>query len=195
MVTNSFALSRVLLICVAFICCSTGAWAADTIGEPGRGSKGANNLKNVYFGEQHMHTRNSFDGYTVGSGTWADANRYALGEVIKHPTTGAEIQRRTPYDFVAITDHSEYYGVLKDLVDPKSPLSKTEFAKGFTEGMKDPSGGGAKYVTQLIGTLLTNQPMPEYNTAELRTGNWQKFIKVADKFYQPGKFTTLYAYE
>lgn len=41
------------------------------------------------------------------------------------------MKRRTPYDFVAITDHSEYYGVLKDLIDPASPLSKSDFAKTY----------------------------------------------------------------
>ena len=42
------------------------ALAADTgaIGEPGRESGKPNPLKNVYFGEQHMHTRNSFDAFT-----------------------------------------------------------------------------------------------------------------------------------
>lgn len=154
-----------------------------------------NPLKNVYFGEQHMHTRNSFDAFTVGSGTWEDAYRYGMGEEITHPTNGKKIKRRTPYDFVAITDHSEYYGVLKDLVNPESPLSKTEFAKGFAEGMKDPTGGGAKYVTQLIGTLLANQPMEEYNNPKLKIDYWANFVATADKYYKPGKFTTLYAYE
>jgi len=174
----------------------TPALAQDrSVGEPGRSSGQPNPLKNVYFGEQHMHTENSFDAFTIGSGTWEDAYRYAQGETIKHPTTGAEIKKVTPYDFVAITDHSEYYGVLKDLVNPDSPLSKSEFAKGFAEGMKDPTGGGAKYVTELIGTLLANQPMEEYNTPELRVGNWAKFVETADQYYKPGEFTTLYAYE
>ena len=32
------------------------AFAADSPGEPGRGAGGKNPLKNVYFGEQHLHT-------------------------------------------------------------------------------------------------------------------------------------------
>lgn len=170
------------------------SFAQDSM-QPGRENSGPNPLKNVYFGEQHMHTRNSFDAFTVGSGTWEDAYRYALGEVITHPTNGKKIQRRTPYDFVAITDHSEYYGVLKDLVNPESPLSKTEFAKGFASGMKDPTGAGAKYVTELIGTLLANNPMEEYNNPELKINYWAKFVETADKYYKPGEFTTIYAYE
>jgi len=180
---------------MASLAISSLSFAADSLGEPGRNSKGPNPLRNVYFGEQHMHTENSFDAFTIGSGTWEDAYRYGMGEVINHPTTGAKIQRKTPYDFVAITDHAEYYGVLKNLGNPDSPLSKSDFAKGFTEGMKNPASGGAKYVTQLIGTLLTNEPMEEYVTSDLLKQNWSDFLAVADRFNKPGEFTTLYAFE
>ncbi len=171
---------------------------AGSIGEPGRSDSASsqpNPLKNVYFGEQHMHTRNSFDAFTVGvRQTWEQAYRYGRGEEVTLSTTGQKIRRRTPYDFVAITDHSEYFGVLKDLVDPQSPLSKSEFAGGFAKGIKDPKVGG-QYVSQLIGTLLTNNPMPEYVTPELLVSNWKKYVDTANKFNVPGKFTTLIAYE
>jgi len=171
------------------------AQEASVIGELGRGAGGKNPLKNVYFGEQHMHTRNSFDAFTVGvNQTWEQAYRFALGEEVELSTTGKKMKRRTPYDFVAITDHSEYYGVLKDFKDPKSPLSKSDFAKLLVKGLTDPVAGKAA-VTKLIGSLVTNTPLQEYVTPELRVGNWQKFLKTADKFNDPGKFTTLYAYE
>ena len=85
--------------------------------------------RQVYFGEQHSHTRNSFDAFAAGvQGTWEDAYRYGMGEPITLSTTGVTIQRRTPYDFVAITDHSEYYGGLKDLVDLNIPLAQSDCA-------------------------------------------------------------------
>ena len=116
-----------------------GVIADDSVGEPGRGADGKNPLKNVYFGEQHMHTRNSFDAFTAGvTATWEDAYNFAKGKEIKLSTTGETMKRRTPYDFVAITDHSEYYGVLKELIDPKSDLSKSEFAKGLQKARTDP---------------------------------------------------------
>jgi hypothetical protein len=50
-------------------------------GEPGRSSGKPNPLKNVYFGEEHLHTRNSFDAFTIGvNQTWDDAYNYAKGE-------------------------------------------------------------------------------------------------------------------
>ena len=39
------------------------ALAQNSTGEPGRGSSEANPLKNVYFGEQHRHTKNSPDAF------------------------------------------------------------------------------------------------------------------------------------
>jgi len=186
-----------IVSCAAAIAHPVGGIAEDgrSLGEPGRGSNAANPLKNVYFGEQHMHTRNSFDAFTLGvRQTWDEAYRYGRGEEVTLSTTGDKIQRRTPYDFVAITDHSEYYGVLKELVDPASPLSKSEYAKEFAAGIKDPAVGG-KYVSELIGTLLTDTPMEEYVKPELLQSNWQEFLDTADKFNDPGQFTTLIAYE
>ena len=95
---------------------AAGAQAADSIGEPGRSAGGKNSLKNVYFGEEHMHTRNSFDAFTIGvNQTWDDAYNYAKGQEVKLSTTGERMQKRTPYDFVAITHQAEYFGVLKEL--------------------------------------------------------------------------------
>jgi Protein of unknown function (DUF3604) len=106
----------------ALLIFGTGAWAADSIGEPGREAGKPNPLKNVYFGEEHMHTRNSFDAFTIGvNQTWDEAYAYAKGEEVKLSTTGEKMKKRTPYDFVAITDHAEYYGVLKEFGNPESP--------------------------------------------------------------------------
>jgi hypothetical protein len=181
------------LLCVALL--ATNAWAADSAGEPGRSSSGKNPMKNVYFGEQHLHTRNSFDAFTAGvNATWDDAYNFAKGKEIKLSTTGEPMKRRTPYDFVAITDHSEYYGVLKDLIDPKSPLSKSDFAKQLAKMKTDPKAAGPA-VQKLIQTLVHNEPLPEYVTPELRHSKWEEFIATADKHNEPGKFTALYAYE
>jgi len=174
---------------------ATSALAADSIGEPGRAEGKANPLKNVYFGEEHMHTRNSFDAFTVGvNQTWDDAYRYAKGEEVKLSSTGEKMRKRTPYDFVAITDHSEYFGVLKEFRNSDSPLGKSDFAKGIVAGQTDPKAGGPAFA-QLLKSLFAGEPIPEYATPELRTSMWQSYLDAVDKHYEPGKFTTLYAYE
>ncbi len=180
-----FALGSMLLAASAF--------AAGSAGEPGRVEGKANPLKNVYFGEQHMHTQNSFDAFTIGvRATWAEAYEFAMGKPSKLSTTGETMQRKTPYDFVAITDHSEYYGVFKNMADPKNPLSKNPFAKRMASS--DP-----KEVQQaaidIISTIAANAPVDAFIDPALLKSNWEDFIKVADKYNDPGKFTALYAYE
>jgi hypothetical protein len=60
--------TRVLTLSVLCSALFTGgAFAADPVGEPGRSASGKNPLKNVYFGEQHLHTRNSPDAFAAGS--------------------------------------------------------------------------------------------------------------------------------
>jgi hypothetical protein len=154
-----------------------------------------NPLRNVYFGEQHLHTSASPDAFAIGTrGTWEDAYRYAMGEEIKLSTTGEKIKKRTPYDFVAITDHAEYFGVMPRLIDPKDPLSKTDFAKKLADKkakMTDPTSA----VSIILHSILTSEPMPEYIKPKMLSENWKKYVEVANKFNQPGKFTTLIAFE
>ena len=183
------------LALVATVAATPLAASADSLGEPGRDAGGSNPLKNVYFGEEHMHTRNSFDAFTIGvNQTWDDAYNYAKGKEITQSTTGLRLKKRTPYDFVAITDHAEYYGVLKEFGNPDSLLADSDFARGIVKGQTDPKAGGP-FFKQLLASLFANEPIPEYSTPELRTGMWQTFVDTADRHYEPGKFTTLYAYE
>ena len=181
------------LLCSALI--SANAFAADSIGEPGRSAGGKNALKNVYFGEQHLHTAASPDAFAVGTrGTWDDAYRYAKGEEVKLSTTGKKIKKKTPYDFVAITDHSEYFGVMPRLIDPKDPLSKTDFAKKLQDKkakMTDPTSA----VSIILRSILTSIPMSEYVKPKMLQENWAAYVKAANKHNDPGKFTALIAYE
>jgi hypothetical protein len=182
------ALQTGILLALATLGCGM-AQAEDSMGEPGRDAGGKNPLKNVYFGEQHMHTINSFDAFATGTRTsWDEAYEWALGKEVKLSTTGEPMKKATPYDFVAITDHSEYFGVLKLLIDPKSELSKSDLAKQLAKGSPEAAN-------QVLKTLLTNNPMEQYVTADLKTSQWKSYVEVANKYNDPGKFTTLIAFE
>jgi len=169
------------------------AHAADSgaIGEPGRESGKPNPLKNVYFGEQHLHTRNSPDAFAAGSRqSWDDAYKWALGEEVTLTTTATQnkIKKSTPYDFVAITDHAEYFGVMPRLIDPKDPLSKSELGKRLQKN--DPTAVG-----DILHDILTSTGRPQFLDPKLIQENWQRYVETANKYNDPGKFTTLIAYE
>ena len=177
------------------ICCFTTGALADSVGEPGRGSNKANPLKNVYFGEQHLHTEASPDAFAVGTrGTWADAYDYALGKEVELSTTGVKMKKSTPYDFVAITDHAEYFGVMPRMLNPKDPLSKTALAKKL-QGPDSGSMAAGSAISIILHSITTATAMTEYIQPEILKSNWESYIKVANQYNDPGRFTTLIAFE
>ncbi len=192
---KTYLLSAGLAVMLLSLVIAPTLATAQSIGEPGRDSGQANPLKNVYFGEQHIHTRNSPDAFAMGTrGTWEDAYRYAMGEETTLSTTFQKIKKSTPYDFVGLTDHSEYFGVMPQLIDPNSPLSKSDFAKRLA-GPGASSDAPDSPINIILGSILTSTPMPEYVTPDLLTGNWARYVETANKYNRPGEFTTLIAYE
>ena len=72
-------------------------------------------LKNVYWGELHVHTTESLDAVLFGTtATPEDAYRFARGEPLKSPG-GELMQLSRPLDFVAITDHAEGFRLAHSL--------------------------------------------------------------------------------
>src|SRR5262245_34354684 len=151
-----------------------------------------NPLRNVYFGDLHLHTMLSFDAFTLGTRTTPDdAYRYAKGEATEY--LGKTIQRKAPLDFLGVTDHSEYLGVIRMLADPKSPLAGSTWAAGVTN--PDPKEQFAT-IRQLAKPLFgQGAPIPEFIDEKILRSNWQIVIDAAEHHYQPGAFTTFIGYE
>jgi hypothetical protein len=150
-----------------------------------------NPLRNVYFGDLHLHTMLSFDAFTIGTRTTPDdAYRYAKGEPIEYG--GRKIQRKTPLDFLSVTDHAEYMGVIRMLADANSPLSQSSWAAGITS--TDPQTRSKTFL-ELAKTISGNQPISEFVDEQVLRSNWRIIIDAAERAYQPGKFTTFIGYE
>ena len=64
--------------------------------------------RKAFFGDLHVHTTYSFDGYAFGTlATPYDAYRFAKGESISNPA-GFAMQLSRPLDFYAVTDHAMF---------------------------------------------------------------------------------------
>ncbi len=152
-----------------------------------------NPLRDVYFGETHLHTNWSFDAFVFGTmhAGPEEAYQYALGKPVKHPG-GYTVQLKRPLDFQAVTDHAEYMGTLPLANDPKSDLSKLPIA----EKLKVRNREDIQRIYLFLGaSLLKNEPIKELISPEVAGAVWKGVIDVADKYNQPGKFTTFAAYE
>jgi hypothetical protein len=150
--------------------------------------------RDCFFGQTHSHTSWSMDAYLIGNHltTPEDAYKYSLGMPVKHPS-GHEVQiKGPPLDFHGVSDHSEYVGTMAMIQDPTSALGKTAFAK--TMQVKTPEDFN-RIFQMLAGSLARNEPIKELNDPEIAKTVWQRVIEIADKYNQPGKFTTFVAYE
>jgi hypothetical protein len=155
-----------------------------------------NPLRNVYFGEQHLHSEMSPDAYAMGvRQKMDDAYLYGMGEEITLSTTGEKFKKGTPYDFVALTDHAEYLGVFTQLADPKSPLRDNEVAKLINSSDPADENKAASMVIASITSSVPEGPFLDFVSPKIIRSNWQRHVETANKYNQPGKFTTLISFE
>lgn len=159
-----------------------------------------NPRRNLYFGELHLHTEQSFDSALFGNRlTIDDAYRFARGDKIV--SQGAELMQLTrPLDFVAITDHAEGFGSRRHCGEKGLPL-KLQFSCWITNTpnlatfkflRKAADGGDAK-------PTRANSPYCrvvglEQCTADA-SADWAHYKDLADSYNKPGEFTAIQAYE
>lgn len=158
--------------------------------------------RQVFYGELHLHTAQSFDAWTFGSKVTPDqAYKYARGETVMVPaeqvsqeegmTTQKSVpaRRAWPLDFTAVTDHSEWMGVLNQIDDKKNPVSKLPAAQKIRQNPIS-----AFYMAR-EGKKTGKSPLLSFQAKKAMRNAWDLEIKAADSNYEPGKFTTFVAYE
>ena len=151
----------------------------------------ANPLKNAYFGDLHLHTGYSMDAFAFGTRTTPeDSYRYAMGETVEY--MGKPQKRLAPLDFLAVTDHSEYLGVVRETIDPNGPFAKSEWHTLMTS--QDPAVS-ARAFHKLIGSTVANKPLPDFSDPALLRSAWTRYEAIAEKYNKPGQFTTFVGFE
>ena len=151
-----------------------------------------NENRNVYWGDLHIHTSWSFDAFVNNVRTTPDdAYNFGKGAAIDH-ISGQKIQIKRPLDFMAVTDHSEYMGTFKQMLDEKNPLSQLDLAKSVTS--TDPKVSRRTFMRVAFSAAMS-WPFKELVDQELMKSVWQRVVEAADRHYTPGQFTTFPAYE
>jgi hypothetical protein len=132
MLRVSFLVLWVLAVLVATVGCDSDSGGAGGSDEFGRCAD-FDELRQVYWGDTHIHTNLSLDANLQGTRTsQADAYAFSRGEPIGlqpyeedgNPTRIAQIDR--PLDFVVLADHAEYLGTIKACLDPSSAAYEAE---------------------------------------------------------------------
>lgn len=155
---------------------------------------GYNANKNVYFGDLHIHTKNSFDAYIFNvRSTPDDVYRFALGQTVRHPSGFDMTLGGPPMDFVAATDHGAYMGILPAMDNPDSALSKLAISREIFAN-NDPAAIVQAF-GKIGGSVRSGKPFAEIYDRELIDSTWQNAVATADKYYAPGVLTTFAGYE
>ena len=155
-------------------------------------SSGYNTERNAYFGDLHVHTMYSFDAFIFGTTSSPDdAYEFAKGGTIIHPA-GFDMSLDTPLDFYGVSDHAFYLGVLRQMADPSTEISKHPAAAGMsTLGGSDDRG--AKF-TAILQFMRSGRGL-EINDPVIRKDAWDDIVASANRHNDPGNFTAFVAYE
>ncbi|MEQ1802669.1 MAG: DUF3604 domain-containing protein [Gammaproteobacteria bacterium] len=155
----------------------------------------SNPMKEAYFGETHLHTAYSLDAYLGGTRlTPADAYRFARGEEME--VNGEKVKIDRPLDFAAVTDHAEYLGEMYSTMVEGAPGHDQELLKELRTmtGFEEREAWFAKYVVA-NNRGSTPQHAPFYAGPETVKSAWKVIIEAAEKYNEPGVFTTIPAFE
>ncbi len=155
----------------------------------------SNPLKEAYFGEQHLHTAYSLDAYIGGARlTPSDAYRFAKGEEVE--VGGQKVRLHAPLDWAAVTDHAEYLGEMYSTMNEGAPGHDNEQLKQLRAltSIDEREKWFLEYVVK-NNRGETPQHPPFYAGAETSVGGWKVVLAAAEEHNQPGRFTTIPAFE
>ncbi len=172
--------------------------------------------KQLLWGDTHLHTSNSFDAITIGNRTIdpAAAYRYARGMPVVHPYHGARVQIGTPLDFLVVSDHAEFLGVVRHVYEdwvPTKDLGVIDSVYAWFSALVIKAGVGSKWGPLLFGSRLPTAedpleagerlqeegfkiggipPLPDVSRA-----TWAATTAAADAANEPGTFSALIGWE
>lgn len=151
---------------------------------------------NVYFGDTHLHTNNSFDAGAFGNTLSPDvAYKYAKGETVT-ASHGLKTKLVRPLDFLVVADHSDNMGMIADLYDGDKAILADPYGKKLYDGLM--AGKNAEVALDLIVKFAHNKLPAALNylpdSAKYKE-TWDRILDSAEDHNDPGTFTALIGYE
>ncbi len=149
----------------------------------------------VFWGDQHLHTDLSLDARTAGVIlSPEDAYRFARGEEIT-ASKGLQVKLGRPLDWLAVTDHSDAMGAMKEVIKGNPNLMTDPTVKDWHERIA--AGGETAFQAAMeVVTALVQGNVPEILLAEpFARSIWADYVAAAETYNEPGRFTAFIGYE
>ena len=157
---------------------------------------GRNYPTRVLWGDTHLHTSLSMDAAAVGCKIGPDgAYRFARGEEVVS-STGQPAQLSRPLDFLVVTDHAEAFGAMVEVIRGNPALLADPQIKRWHDMIKEGGDTAFKAAWELIAATSNPKTMPVlFSDPVLTRSVWERYLKTAEQFNEPGKFSALIGYE
>lgn len=150
------------------------------------------------WGDTHVHTSNSLDarafGVTLGP---EEAYRLARGEEIT-TSHGERIQLSRPLDWLVVADHSDAMGAMNEIIAGAPNLMRDPVLKDWHDRIKLGGDIALQATMDVIDTFagISGEKVPEILLEKTFVGSvWQRYLESAEKYNEPGKFSTIIGYE
>ena len=154
----------------------------------------------LLWGDSHLHTGFSFDAGTAGCILLPeDAYRFARGEEVVS-SYGIPVKLSRPLDWLAVTDHTDNMGFIVDLIAGRPDILATPEGKDWHDRLKKANKEEkAKIAYEIIKALMITKTFPKeiyYGpNSEGYKSTWERIVKAAEEYNDPGRFTALIGYE
>jgi len=148
----------------------------------------------VFWGDTHLHTSYSPDAGMIGNFNLgpADAYRFARGEQVQ-ANNGMQAKLVRPLDFLVVSDHSEYQGLMPVLRTGDPELLENEVGKRWYNWFKEGPEGQYKVFLEFAEDLNNNKGRIPFD--DIARSTWDFMTETADEYNEPGKFTAFIGYE
>jgi hypothetical protein len=113
------------------------------------------------------------------------------GEVVMD--NGVRFKQDRPLDWVSITDHAEYMGISDQIRAGSPELLANPQGKRWYEMSKTSPQEGVKAAIEAVVSMQTGKPV--FDASKLTATAWAHATEAAEKWNQPGVFTTLHGFE
>jgi hypothetical protein len=148
----------------------------------------------VFWGDLHLHSRFSFDSFSFGnrSLTPDDAFRFAKGEPVQaHNGDMAQLSR--PLDFLMVSDHAEYLGVLASIQEKRDYIMALPLGQRWSKYLAD--GEVRSIVAEFMATIQGTAGLDGYPSPEIMNTMWRQSVEAAERHNAPGSFSAIIGYE
>ncbi len=155
---------------------------------------GGNNPMELLWGDTHLHTTYSPDAGLVGNVRLgpAEAFQFARGDAVE-AHNGMLARLNQPLDFLVVSDHAGYLGLIPNIRASDPALLATETGKRWHDLFMAGPDQAYEAALEVVGSMASGNEL--IKSPEIKRSVWDYITTTADEYNDPGSFTAFIGYE